>query len=157
MSKTLVVYFSCTGTTKKFAEEIASKINADVFEIVPETLYTEEDLDWTNQTSRSTIEMKDMSSRPKIKNTIDNIDEYDKIVVGYPIWWGKAPTIINTFLESYDLTNKTIIPFGTYHSSGIGESDKYLKPSVSNSTYIEAFGFGMTELGKIDEFIKRTI
>lgn len=152
--KKLVTYFSCTGFTKKFAEEIANKLNCDIKEIKPSVAYTEEDLDWTVKDSRSTIEMKDLSSRPSILKELDNLDEYDTIYVGYPIWWGKAPTIINTFLEMYDLTGKTIIPFATYHSSGIGESDKYLEPSCKGAIYKEATGFQMNDIKAIDKWLK---
>lgn len=153
--KKIVVYFSCTGYTKKMANTIKDKLNLDIFEIVPKTLYTEEDLNWMNKESRSSIEMSDMNSRPEILNKIDNIDEYDTIFIGYPIWWGKAPTIINTFLESYNLENKTIIPFATYHSSGIGESDKYLKPSCLNSNYVNATGFQMEDYDSLNNWIKK--
>lgn len=145
----LVAYFSCSGNTKKFAQKLVEEVKGDLFEIVPTELYTEDDLNWMNPNSRSTIEMKDSTSRPSIKNKIDDISKYDTIYVGFPIWWGKAPTIINTFLESYDLSGKTIIPFGVYHSSGIGESDKYLKPSCGDAIYVNATGFQQDDIDSI--------
>lgn len=145
----LVCYFTCSGYTKKFAERISERVGADLFEIKPAIEYTNEDLDYTNSNSRCVKEMSDETSRPEVKELI-NIDKYDVIYVGYPIWGGKAPTIINTFLESYNLEGKTIIPFGTYHSSGIGESDKYLIPSVRGAKYINAIGFRMDSLESVD-------
>ena len=153
MSKTLVAYFSCSGYTKKLAERINQKVGGDLFEIEPITPYTEEDLDWTKEDSRSTLEMKDPKNRPPVKNKVENMDQYDLLFVGYPIWWGKAPTIVNTFLESYDLKDKIIIPFATYHSSGIGDSDKYLEPSCEGAKYRKAKGFVMDDLDHIDELI----
>ena len=149
----LVAYFSCTGYTKELAEKINLKVCGDLFEIEPMTPYTEEDLDWTKEDSRSTLEMKDPNNRPPVKNRVENMEQYDTIFVGFPIWWGKAPTIVNTFLESYDLKDKVIIPFGTYHSSGIGESDKYLEPSCKGALYRKAKGFEMNDFDHIDELI----
>lgn len=110
MSKRLVAYFSASGVTAKVAENLADAIGADIFEIQPEVPYTKADLNWMDKKSRSTIEMSDPTSRPAIAAKRDNMDEYDTIFVGFPIWWYIAPTIINTFLESYDLKGKTIIP-----------------------------------------------
>jgi len=117
----LVAYFSATGNTKSVAEKLATAINADLFEIVPEQLYTSEDLNWQNDKSRSSIEMGDKSSRPAIASKIDNISQYKIVFVGSPIWWGREPSIIDTFIESYDFNDKTIIPFATSGSSGIGD------------------------------------
>ena len=113
MGKKLVAYFSASGVTKKLAERISKVVGADLYEIQPKDVYTEEDLNWMNENSRSSIEMKNKSFRPKIANKVVNMGEYDTIYVGFPIWWYVAPTIINTFLESYDLKGKTIIPFAT--------------------------------------------
>ena len=110
MSKRLVAYFSASGVTAKVAENLADAIGADIFEIQPEVPYTKADLNWMDKKSRSTIEMSDLNSRPAIAAKRDNMDEYDSIFVGFPIWWYVAPTIINTFLESYNLKGKTIIP-----------------------------------------------
>ena len=111
MSKKLVAYFSASGVTAKVAETLAEAIGADIFEIEPKVPYTEADLNWMDKKARSTIEMNDPASRPEIAVKRDNMKDYDTIFVGFPIWWYVAPTIINTFLESYDLTGKTIIPF----------------------------------------------
>lgn len=117
--KALVTYFSASGVTKNLAIKISRAILADLVEIVPEKLYTKEDLDWTKQTSRSTIEMKDKASRPQVKNKILNINDYRLILVGFPIWWYREPSIIDTFLESYDFANKKVILFATSGGSGI--------------------------------------
>ena len=110
MSKRLVAYFSASGVTAKLAKTLAAAIGADLFEILPEKPYSAADLDWTNKQSRSSIEMNDPASRPAIAGVRDNMADYDTLFVGFPIWWYVAPTIINTFMESYDLTGKTIIP-----------------------------------------------
>ncbi len=149
----LVAYFSCSGFTKKLAEVLNQKVNGDLFEIEPITPYTDEDLDWTKEDSRSTLEMKDPANRPPVKNKVENMDQYELIFVGFPIWWGKAPTIVNTFLESYDLKDKIVIPFATYHSSGVGETDKYLEPSCKDAKYRKAVGFEMNDLDHVDEII----
>ena len=121
MSRKLVAYFSASGVTAKVAETLAEAIGADIYEIEPAVPYSKADLDWTNQKSRSSVEMSDPTSRPAIAGKRDNMDDYDTVFVGFPIWWYVAPTIINTFLESYDLTGKTIIPFATSGGSGMGE------------------------------------
>ena len=120
--KTVVVYFSCTGTTKRLAEYAAEVLNADLYEIVPEIPYTEEDLNYSDSSSRASREQNDPDVRPSISGTIENMEEYDTVLLAYPIWWGQAPRIISTFLESYDFTDKTVVPFCTSHSSGIGSS-----------------------------------
>lgn len=137
MNKTLVAYFSASGVTAKLAENLAEAIGADIFEIEPEEPYTRADLDWTNKQSRSSLEMNDLSSRPAIRESRDNMDNYDTIFVGFPIWWYIAPTIINTFLESYDLTGKTIIPFATSGGSGMGKTNEKLLPSCKGAKLIE--------------------
>lgn len=137
MKKTLVAYFSASGITQNLAINLASAINADLYEIVPEAPYTQADLDWMDANSRSTVEMKNLSSRPAIKGKCDNINDYDVIFVGFPIWWYVAPTIINTFLESYDLSGKTIVPFATSGGSGMGDTNKVLKPSCVNSKLLD--------------------
>ena len=120
--KQLVAYFSASGITKAVAEKLARIKEADLFEIIPQEMYTSDDLDWTNANSRSSIEMKDKSSRPKIISKVKNINEYDVIYLGFPIWWYQAPTIINTFLEMYDFNGQTIIPFATSGGSEIGRA-----------------------------------
>lgn len=137
MSRKLVAYFSATGVTAKVAENLAEAIGADVFEIEPAVAYTTPDLDWRNKQSRSSIEMSDAASRPAISVKRDNMDEYDTVFVGFPIWWYVAPTIINTFLESYDLTGKTIIPFATSGGSGMGKTNEKLLPSCKNAELLE--------------------
>ncbi len=134
MGKTLVAYFSASGVTKKLAENLAEAADADLFEIKPKTPYTKADLDWTDKTSRSTIEMNDPTSHPAIAEKLGNMDAYDIVFVGFPIWWYIAPKIINTFLESYDLSGKTIILFATSGGSGMGKTVEKLRPSCSNTT-----------------------
>lgn len=137
MSRTLVAYFSASGVTAKVAENLAETIGADIFCIEPEIPYTKSDLDWTNKESRSSIEMNDPASRPSIKDKRDNMGDYDTVFVGFPIWWYVAPTIINTFLESYDFTGKTIVPFATSGGSGMGKTNKKLLPSCPGARLIE--------------------
>lgn len=123
---TLVTYFSASGVTKRVAEKIANALDADIFEIAPETPYSSADLDYTNSSSRSTVEMKDKSFRPPIKETID-VSEYDTILIGFPVWWYTAPTIINTFIESCDMAGKTAIAFCTSGGTGISGCENDLK------------------------------
>ena len=137
MSKKLVAYFSASGVTAKVAETLAEAIGAGIFEIEPKVPYTEADLNWMNKNARSTIEMSDPASRPEIAVKRDNMKDYDTIFVGFPIWWYVAPTIINTFLESYDLTGKTIIPFATSGGSGIGKTNERLAPSCTGAKLLE--------------------
>lgn len=136
MSKKLVAYFSASGVTAGVAKTLAEAANADYYEIKPEVVYTKEDLDWKNENSRSSVEMKDKSSRPAIADKDARIEDYDVIFVGFPIWWYTAPTIINTFLESYDFSGKTIILFATSGGSGFGKTASDLKNSVAESTII---------------------
>ena len=125
-TKTLVVYFSATGNTKALAGTCAKVLGADEFEIVPEKVYTKEDLNYNDEMTRATVEMKDESARPAIKNKLEGLEKYDTVVIAYPIWWGQAPRIIDTFMESYDLNGKTIVPVCTSISSDIGSSGDYL-------------------------------
>lgn len=142
MSKVLVTFFSVSGVTKKVAVKLASVLNADLHEIIPEKPYSKEDLDWTNDNSRSTIEMKkDKSIRPAIANKVENMANYDTIYIGFPIWWYIAPTIINTFLEEYDLSGKKIIPFATSGGSDMGDTNKELKPSCEGAELLEGKRF----------------
>ena len=124
--KSLVVYFSCSGVTKKTAELLSDVAGADLFEIRPEVPYTKADLDWMDKKSRSTVEMNDPSSRPAIADKVEHMEQYDTVYVGFPIWWYVAPTIINTFLESYDFSGKTVIPFATSGGSGMGKTEEVL-------------------------------
>ncbi len=137
MSKKLVAFFSASGVTAKVAKTLSEAIGADIYEIKPKIPYTKADLNWLNRKSRSSIEMKDPDSRPEIESLCDNMDEYDVIFVGFPIWWYVAPTIINTFLESYDLTGKNIVTFATSGGSKMGKTNEKLQPSCPNSNLIE--------------------
>ena len=122
MSKVLVAYFSASGVTKKLATNLAEATGGDLFEIVPEELYTKADLNWMNPKSRSSVEMKDRSCRPAIASKVEDMSSYDAVFIGFPVWWYREPSIIDTFAESYDFSGKTIIPFATSGSSGIGSS-----------------------------------
>lgn len=137
MSKQLVAYFSATGTTKKAAERLAGAIGADLFEIKPAVPYTQADLNWMDKHSRSSVEMNDPKSRPAITGMPADLGAYDTVFVGFPIWWYVAPTIINTFLESYDFSGKTVVLFATSGGSGMGETLKKLAPSCLNAKLIE--------------------
>lgn len=139
--KKLVAYFSATGTTEKLAKNLANAIQADAFEIKPTKPYTAADLDWTNKNSRSSVEMTDLSYRPEVAEKLENMNEYDVIFVGFPIWWYIAPTIINTFLEQYDLTGKTIVPFATSGGSGMGKTNEKLKDSCKGANLVEGKKF----------------
>jgi flavodoxin len=134
MSKILVAYFSASGTTARLAKNVADTLGGDLFAIEPVEPYTSADLNWNNSRSRSSVEMNDKSSRVAIARKVENMADYDTIVIGYPIWWGVAPHIINSFLESYDLTGKTVIPFATSGGSGIGSPETYLKASAKGAT-----------------------
>ncbi len=133
MSKKLVAYFSASGVTKTAAERLAKAAGADLFEIKPAVPYTRADLDWTNKKSRSSIEMSDPTSRPQIAERLSNMEDYDTVFIGFPIWWYVAPTIINTFVESYDFSGKTIVPFATSGGSGMGRTSEVLKSLCSTS------------------------
>ena len=122
MAKALVAYFSASGVTKKVAERLATAIGADPFEIVPEQIYTDADLNWQDKNSRSSVEMNDRSARPAIASKVENMAQYDVIFIGFPIWWYREPSIVDTFAEAYDFGGKTIIPFATSGGSGMGES-----------------------------------
>lgn len=137
MSRKLVAYFSASGVTAKVAEKLSEAIGADLYAIEPEVPYTKADLDWMDKKSRSTIEMNNPASRPAIAGKRDNMNDYDTVFVGFPIWWYVAPTIINTFLESYDLTGKTIIPFATSGGSDMGKTNDKLLPSCKGAKLLD--------------------
>ena len=137
MSKKLVAYFSASGVTASLAKNLAAAIGADRFEVEPVIRYAKADLDWTNKKSRSSVEMNDKSSRPAVAKKLGNMSEYDEVFVGFPIWWYIAPTIVNTFLEGYDLAGKTIIPFATSGGSGMGETNEYLANSCKSAKLVE--------------------
>lgn len=136
-SKVLVVYFSATGTTEGVAEHIADGLNADIYEIIPEEPYTDADLNYNDNNSRSTIEMNDSSSRPAISGSMENMEQYDIVFIGYPIWWGEAPRILSTFVESYDFSGKTVVPFCTSGGSGVGSSASNLEQLTSGAAWME--------------------
>lgn len=153
-SKILVAYFSATNTTKTVATYIADSLNCDIYEITPQVPYTSDDLNYNNNSSRTSVEMNDKNSRPAITGSLDNMEQYDIVFVGYPIWWGDAPRIINTFLESYDFSNKTIVPFCTSGSSGISTSVSNLKAVYSNAKWLDGERFnGSTSKSEIEEWL----
>ena len=141
MSNILVSYFSASGVTKGVAEKIANAVNGDLFEIEPVQKYTDEDLDWTNKQSRSTIEMNNRSFRPPILNKVSNINEYNTVIIGFPVWWYTAPTIINTFIEENNLEGKNVYVFVTSGGSGSEGSFKDLKNTYSNINFISSKRF----------------
>lgn len=136
MSKILVTYFSASGTTARLAKNLANAADADLYEIKPAVPYTRDDLNWMNKQSRSSVEMRDKSSRPALADTDANIAGYDTIFVGFPIWWYVAPTIINTFLESYDFSGKKVVLFATSGGSGFGKAVQGLQPSAPDAQII---------------------
>ena len=149
--KVAVVYFSATGTTKTVAEYIKDVANADIFEIIPKQKYTSDDLNWNNSNSRSTKEQNDKNARPEIANNID-VSAYDVIFIGYPIWWGDTPRIIQTFMESHELNGKTMIPFCTSGGSGISGSENTLK-SYSGINWISGKRLG-TSKNEVENWVK---
>lgn len=136
-TKVLVAYFSATHTTEGVAEHIADGLNAELYEIVPEEPYTDADLNYNNDNSRSTVEMNDPNARPAISGSVENMDQYTVVFIGYPIWWGEAPRIVSTFMESYDFSGKTIVPFCTSGGSGIGSSAENLEQLTSDAVWLE--------------------
>ncbi len=153
-TKVLVTYFSASGVTRGVAEKIAKAANADIAEIVPEKRYTDADLNWQDKNSRSSVEMKDKSSRPAIKKNISNIGDYETIYIGFPIWWYTAPTIINTFIESYDLSGKNIVLFATSGGSGIDRAARDLKASYPNLNFIKSALLNSPSDDEVKNFIK---
>lgn len=133
MGKTLVAYFSATGITAKVANTMAGAMGADLFEIKPCTPYTQADLNWQDPNSRSSVEMKDPTSRPAVDGILTEMADYDRIFLGFPIWWYVAPTIVNSFLECYNLSGKTVIPFATSGGSDFGDTNQRLQPSCPKS------------------------
>lgn len=135
--KILVAYFSASGVTAKAAKALAEAAGADLYEITPEKPYTREDLNWNDKKSRSSVEMNDKTSRPAIAGNVADMSQYQTVFVGFPIWWYVAPTIINTFLESYDFSGKTVIPFATSGGSGMGKTNAGLAPSCPGATLLD--------------------
>ena len=140
-NKILIAYFSATNNTEGIANHLNEILDADLYEIVPETPYTSDDLNYNDRSSRSSQEMNDSDARPAISGSVDNMEQYDVIFLGYPIWWGEAPRIINTFLESYDLSGKTIAPFCTSASSPLGSSARNLQALTDNVTWLDGQRF----------------
>lgn len=138
MSKVLVAYFSATGVTAKVAAELARAENADCFEIKPKKPYTKEDLDYTVKESRSNLEMADASCRPAMDGYAGNMDDYDTVFVGFPIWWGREPSIIDTFLEAHNFGGKRIIPFCTSGATGVEKAVEHIKGIVGENVTVEA-------------------
>ena len=127
MGKSLVAYYSASGVTARVAEELAQAVGADLYEITPVQPYTNADLDWTDRKSRSTLEMNDPACRPAIARPVEHMEQYDTVFVGFPVWWYVEPRIVDTFLESYDFSGKTLIPFATSGGSGIGKAEQSLR------------------------------
>ena len=148
MGKTLVAYFSPTGHTAKLAETLAKEVKGDLYEIKPVEKYSAKDLDWTDKNSRSSKEMQDKTSRPSIITAdLPNIEEYSIVFVGFPIWWYIAPTIVNTFLETCDLSGKIVVPFATSGGSGMGKTNDYLRPSCKGAILKEGKVFSPSVSG----------
>ena len=154
MGKKLVAFFSASGTTRKIAEMIAQAVEADLYEIMPKQPYSKADLNWMDKKSRSSVEMSDKKYRPEIADANAHIDEYDEIILGFPIWWYVAPTIINTFLESYDFSGKKIILFATSGGSGFGNTVSELKPSAPDAEIVEGKVLNKATKQEIAEWIK---
>lgn len=152
--KILIAYFSCTGTTEQVAKMIAQQTDADLYEIAPKQPYTSADLDWTNKKSRSTVEMNDPKDRPAIGTAVKNMNDYDVVFIGFPIWWYTAPHIINTFMESYDFKGKTIIPFATSGSSPIAPCVADLKKAYPAYTWQEGKLLNAATDTKVAEWVK---
>ena len=148
----LVAYFSATNTTEGVAENLADGLGADLYEIIPETPYTDADLNYHDNNSRTTIEMNNPNARPAISGSVENMDQYNIIFLGYPIWWGEAPRIINTFVETYDFNGKTIIPFCTSGGSGMGSSATNLHSATNGATWLDGKRFSGS--ASVDELVE---
>lgn len=154
MTKKLVAYFSASGNTKKIAEMVAEAANADICEITPKTAYTKADLNWMDKKSRSSVEMSDKKFRPEIVKADIDTNAYDEIILGFPIWWYVAPTIINTFLESYDFKGKKIVLFATSGGSGFGNTVKELQPSAPDAEIVEGKLLNRASKSEIADWVK---
>ena len=148
MKKTLVAYFSASGMTRSIAENLANGIGADLFEIVPENPYTNADLNWQNSKSRSSVEMKDRNCRPAIASKAEAMDQYDVVFVGFPIWWYREPSIIDTFMEAYDFSGKTVVPFATSGGSGLGEAPRNMQALAKGANVVNGKRFSVTASGQ---------
>ena len=152
--KVLVAYFSATGTTKTAARQLAEVAGADLYEIKPEQPYTDADLDWQNKQSRSSVEMQDKHSRPAISGKLQNMNEYNVVYVGFPIWWYTAPTIINTFLETYDFKGKTVIPFATSGGSSIQKACADLEAAYPEINWKEGKLLNRISKGDLQKWVE---
>ena len=153
--KVLVAYFSASGTTKGMAQQLAEVAGADLHEIKPAQHYTDADLDWRNKKSRSSVEMQDKSSRPAITDKLKNLQDYDVIYVGFPIWWNTCPTIINTFMEAYDFQGKTVIPFATSGGSSIKKACEDLKAAYPDVKWKEGKLLNRTSKKDLEDWVKK--
>ena len=153
-SKVLVAYFSASGVTASVAKQLAEVTGGELHQIQPEQPYTDADLDWRDKQSRSTLEMQDKTSRPAIINKLDSISQYDIIFVGFPIWWGTAPTIVNTFMESYDFSGKTVVLFATSGGSGIEQADKDFSEAYPNVNWKEGKLLNSPSRQDLEEWVK---
>lgn len=149
----IIIYFSCTGNTKAAAEEIQRQTGADIYEIVPKIPYTAEDIDYNNSSCRANLEMNDETARPEIDGTIDNLADYDTVYIGYPIWWGDMPRILNTLFDTYDFSDKTLIPFCTSGSSGIDTSVSAIKAEEPNANVLN--GFRVSDISEVKEYLAK--
>ena len=154
MGRKLVAYFTASGTTRKIAEMIAQAAEAGLYEIMPKQPYTKDDLNWMDKKSRTSVEMSDKKFRPEISDTDIQVDMYDEIILGFPIWWYVAPTIINTFLEKYDFSGKKIVLFATSGGSGFGNTVSELKPSAPDAEIVEGKVLNKAAKQEIAEWIK---
>lgn len=154
MRKRLVAFFSASGITKEVAEIIASSVDADLYEIMPKQLYSKADLNWMDKKSRSSVEMSDKTFRPEIIDTNISVDQYDEIILGFPIWWYVAPTIVNTFLENYDFSDKRILLFATSGGSGFGNTVNELKISATDAVFVEGKVFRNASKQEITEWAR---
>ena len=148
MSKVLVAYFSAGGVTAKVAERLAKETGAQLFEIIPEIPYSRKDLDWQDKSSRSSVEMNDRNCRPKIASRVENMGQYDVVFVGFPVWWYREPSIIDTFMEDYDFSGKKVIPFATSGGSSIGDSGKNMQALAPGAKVAEGKRFVSNVSGK---------
>ena len=154
MGKKLVAYFSASGTTRKIAEIIAQVAEADLYEIMPKQPYSKADLNWMDKKSRSSVEMRDKKFRPEIRDMDAQIDKYNEVILGFPIWWYVAPTIINTFLESYDFSGKKIVLFATSGGSGFGNTVKELMPSAPDANIVEGKILNHVSTQDVENWVK---
>lgn len=146
--KSLVAYFSASGVTKKTAERLAMEMGADLFEIEPEIPYSEEDLNWQNKKSRSSVEMNDRNCRPAIRFRVEDMSQYSVVFVGFPIWWYREPSIIDTFMEAYDFKGKTVVPFATSGGSPIGDSGRNMQALAPEAKVVKGKRLAADETGK---------